>query len=455
MHRFSISIFLIGIIYYTNSFFIPIKFGSPFKIIDKNVRKAIEYNNDNGVIKKINGFYGIVGPEIDKKKVNTLYELFTGNGNIQGVFFKNGELTYVKQFIKTDKIEYEENHGEIPNNLLATVLLMFLHKLKMFPNVLGLANTAIININNKQYALFEQDSPYLINIDYNNTKIETINKRDIKGIQHFSAHSKHNKELKVIETIDYDALTNKATYYSLAEDFTIQNTKTIKTKYIPLVHDFVSLEGYIIFCDSPIQFHMNKNMFTKMPVQFHKNKPTYLHIIKKENLEVKTIEINDSFYIFHYAECIERPKTIEIYASVYEDIDYGEMNIQGRYRKLIINKVNGKVSIEKNPELEKYSLEFPVRYGNYQILLRNNGNSFNGFVICDGLRIIKDFYFLEDLFIAGEPKVVRIDSVSYLICFGYSSKNEGYLILVNLKNYRVIKIPIGEEINIGFHSIFI
>ena len=381
--------------------------------------------------------------------------MFTGNGNIQGVFFKNGELTYVKRFIKTDKIAYEETYGELPKNLMMTALLMVLYKVKMFPNVLGLANTAIININSKHYALFEQDSPYLINIDYNNTTIETINKCDIKGIQHFSAHSKHNRELKLVETIDYDAVTGEASYYSLTEDFIVKNKKTIKTQYIPLVHDFASLENDIIFCDSPIQFHMNKNMFIKMPIQFHKNKPTYLHIIKKCDLTVKTIEIKESFYIFHYAEYKETPKTIELYASIYENIDYGEINIQGKYRKLIINKETNKVSIEKNPELEKYSLEFPVQYGKYQILLRNSNNSFDGFVVCDGLRIIKDFYFLEDLFIAGEPKVIRIESVSYLICFGYSSNDDGYLLLINLQTYRVIKIDIGEQINIGFHSIFI
>jgi hypothetical protein len=200
---------------------------------------------------------------------------------------------------------------------------------------------------------------------------------------------------------------------------------------------------------------MNNNMFIKMPMRFNKNKPTYLHIIKKDDLTVKTIEIKESFYIFHYAQYKETPKTIEIYASIYENIDYGEINIQGRYRKITINKETGEVSINKNPNLEKYSLEFPVQYGKYQILLRNNGNSFNGFVICDGLRMIKDFYFLDDLFIAGEPKIVTIDSLSYLICFGYSSKNEGFLLLINLKTYRVIKVPIGEQINIGFHSIFI
>ena len=46
MRRFSILIFLFGFIYDTQCFFIPIRFGNPFKIINKEVKKVIEYNND-------------------------------------------------------------------------------------------------------------------------------------------------------------------------------------------------------------------------------------------------------------------------------------------------------------------------------------------------------------------------------------------------------------------------
>lgn len=458
MYRFSILLILFGFIYNTTSFFMPIRFGKPFRIVDKDVKKDIEYKlsrKDESIIKKITGFYGLVGPEINKTEVSTLYDLFTGNGNIQGVFLKNGELTYVNHFIRTDKLVYEERFGKMPNNLIVTVLLMVLYKLKMFPNVLGLANTAIMNINKKQYVLFEQDSPYLIDIDFNNNKIETIKKNDIKGIQHFSAHSKHNTSGCEIETIDYNAITNTASYFKLREDFSVISKRCIKTKYIPLIHDFASLERYIIFCDSPMQFHMTKDMFLKMPVRFHKNKPTFLHIIDKADLTTKTIKLDDSFYIFHYAEYKETQTSIEIYASIYEDIDYGEINIQGRYRKLIIDKETYEVTIEKNPELEKYSLEFPIQYEDSQILLRNHNNRFNGFVVCKGLWIIKDFYLDDNLSIAGEPKIIDVGGSKYLICFAYSSKDEGFLLLVNLKNYAVIKITLGEQINIGFHSILL
>ena len=56
MRRFSILIFLFGFIYDTQCFFIPIRFGNPFKIINKEVKKVIYYkndkNNDKNLVKK-------------------------------------------------------------------------------------------------------------------------------------------------------------------------------------------------------------------------------------------------------------------------------------------------------------------------------------------------------------------------------------------------------------------
>ena len=53
-----------------------------------------------------------------------------------------------------------------------------------------MANTAILNIKNKSYALFERDYPYLININFQEKTVNTLNKIHIADFQHFSGHSK-------------------------------------------------------------------------------------------------------------------------------------------------------------------------------------------------------------------------------------------------------------------------
>ena len=157
------------------SFFINIQFGNPFKISKKEINKKIEYklSKENvEIVRKINGFYGMIGPDINISTVNTLYDLFTGDGNIQGIFFDNGELTYIKKFIRTEKLLYEEMNGRIPNHWIVTFLFMVLEKIGILPNMMGMANTALLNIENNTYALFERDLPYLLDIDYNKKNIK-------------------------------------------------------------------------------------------------------------------------------------------------------------------------------------------------------------------------------------------------------------------------------------------
>ena len=68
------------------------------------------------------------------------------------------------------------------------------------------------------------------------------------------------------------------------------------------------------------------------------------------------------FFMFHFSEYYENNTNIEIYGSIYEEIDFSEINIIGKYRKIIINKITNKITFEINEELEIMNLEFPVKF---------------------------------------------------------------------------------------------
>jgi hypothetical protein len=165
--------------------------------------------------------------------------------------------------------------------------------------------------------------------------------------------------------------------------------------------------------------------------------------------------VNEGFYIFHYADYRETDKHIEIYASIYNNLDFSELNIVGKYRKLVLNKETKKVTIEKKPELEKLDLEFPIKYDD-KIVLRNiNNKRITGFVVCKGLEIIKTLEF-GNKFILGEPAVTYIEQVPHLIAFAFDNEksDNGFLIIIDMNTYETIEIPINETLNMGFHSMF-
>ena len=89
--------------------------------------------------------------------------------------------------------------------------------------------------------------------------------------------------------------------------------------------------------------------------------------------------------------------------------------------------------------------------------MRNvNNKRITGFVVCKGLEIIRNIEF-RNRFVLGEPASTYIDNEPYLIAFAFDNEksNGGFLIIINMKTYETIEIPLNETMNIGFHSTFI
>jgi hypothetical protein len=435
-------------------------FGKPFQIAKREITKHFQYNqiascDKQNILKNINGFYGMIGPDVNEDKVKSVYELFAGDGMIQGVFFDNGNITFVKKFIRTEKLVFEEKHGKIPSNLFITALFTIGSSLKLLPNIIGRANTALININKNTYALFEGDNPYLLNIDFENKAIDTIKKVNIPNLDYFCAHSKFNNYEQQIESVDYDVMNKAVNYYLLNSAFQIINQTKIATTYMPFVHDFVVTNNSILVTESPFSLKMDSLRNVKVPIELDKNSTTKIHIIDKSTNKCESYEINQSIFIFHYALLKEDDYQIIIFAPIYESMDFNDLNVEGKYRKVIINKETKRVTIEKNEELEKLSLDFPLRFDNKIVLLNGVKNKANGFVICDDLNIIYK-HILNDRYICGEPAIVYIKNTPHLIAFENdpSSKNS-YLLIMNLNTYKTTEIPLGLELGIGFHSLFI
>jgi len=430
-------------------------FGRPsqFLIKHQEIKKEVVYNSYNKnaeIISQISGFYGLIGPDIDKFSIKTLYDLFTGDGIIQGVFFDKGNITFVKHFVRTEKILYEEKHGRFSKRLLMTTLYLLMNKLKMIPNVLGLANTAILSIGSKLFALFERDLPYQIDVDFINKTLRTVKKIDIHGVDHFSGHSKYVDN--IVHTIDYNILSNSVSYMTFNDIFENMNQVIIKTAYIPIIHDFMVLNNKIIFIDSPLIW----KPFLHIPVALS-NQPTYIHVYNKNTNTRTQYESASSFYLFHYADVIERDHSIEIFGSQYNHLDFSSLNIQGKYRKIVINLQNGNVFILKNKELENMNLDFPVKWKEYILLRSIENQTINGFVLCRGLDIIRKIYLPHDRYFCGEPSIIEVGGSPFLIGFSYDSLENGYLIMIELYKENYIEIPLDKDIklNIGFHSIFL
>jgi hypothetical protein len=439
--------------------FIRLPLGSPFIVKNKEIQRKINIDHlqqeDQIIVREMNGVYGLIGPDLHIPDIENLYHLFTGNGMIQACFFDKGELTFVTHYVRTEKLIYEEECGKVLYNRGIYLLFVLLNKINLLPNILGLANTAVVNINKKYYALYERDVPYEIFFDFSKKCIETGNKQNIKGIQSFSAHPTLQNQENLVETIQYNIIKNSVSFYQLTSDLVLQKTIETPTTYLPIVHDFISTQYNYIMVDAPLAVKFSEMHTKPIPVSLMKDQPTFIRIINKNTGRVRTYKTTQSFYVFHYAQIYETNDVIKIYAPLYDDIDFSTLDIKGRYRELVLDKYSDNVTINKNEELENLNLDFPMPYED-KIVLRNiKDRVCDGFVICRNLEIVHKIY-IENRFVCGEPRIIYIKGVPYLLFFtlDIGDSEQGYIMLINLQSYREIEMPIGVPIKYGFHSFF-
>jgi hypothetical protein len=435
--------------------------------LKKNIFEKINLNlrvREKNIVKQINGFYGLIGPNVNmENNIHSLYDLFMSDGVIQGIFFENGNLTYVKHLIKTEKVLHEEKFGKISTNNCIMFIFIILNKLKLFPNVLGMANTAILNVKRNDntfnnYALFERDCPYLLDIDFKKHDIQTVEKINIKSLSHFSGHSKITTSGD-IETIDYEIFNKKVNYALLDKNFKVFENVVFKFKYMPIVHDFFSNDDILILIDSPLFFNFEKNFIRNTPVYLDKNKETFIYVYDKKNKQCEEYRYPSGFYTFHYAYVNNDNDKIQIYISQYDELNFENVNIKAAYRMIEINKKTKEITNHKNKELEKYNLDFPICFDNKVISRNFENRRINGFIITKGLKILKKLFF-ENKNICGEHNIVYIKNTPYLMFFNVEENkqtgtNRNLFSIVNLRTYEVIDIVIHNKLNLGFHSIFL
>jgi hypothetical protein len=437
---------------------LPPIFHNPITIVSKDIRKSIPYDETHTpLISKINGFFGVIGPHVHYTNITNLMGLFTQNGNIQGLFFKEGNITFIRHSIRTEKFKYEETHGKIANHMFLYGIFEFIGLKGIVPNIFDLANTAFLDLHeNKTYALYERDLPYQISIDFGSQSITTLGKQEIGSISEFSAHAKFNSSINIIETVNYNYLRGKISYHEICpSNFRVIRETHIDAKYIPFVHDFISTSDKIIFVEPPIQIRLNTNLSTFFENPFYISlKPkekTQIHIFRKSDFSKEMFPIDASFSIFHYAKYREDCDNMYIWASMYDILDFSQFKLFGKYRKITICKKTKRITIESNPLLEKMGLDFPIQYGEMVIFSKTTG-----FVVCDGLEIVREIS-LHGKYICGEPAIHSIDGIPYLISLTFdildSSKSD--FVLVNLKSWEMIEIPLNESLNVGFHSLFL
>lgn len=459
-----------------------------------NEEKTLTIIHDNPLFNKLeNSFYAQIGSN-PKYLTNTSYSWFDGDGMIHGVLFNHSKITYQNKWIQTKRLQVEDKIGKkvylylaefIDKNGLFNFILYSLKKyFHLIPGVKGTANTALLEHNNKLYALHEGDLPYELDIQYDKLNITTKGVVDIKNTYSTTAHPHLDLKRKLLYMCsynNYDFMQGQFIFNSFNKNLKMVNQKNITLINNGIIHSIPFTGNDIIIPDMPLKFDPHRIFKRRLPLFFDKkNGITRFGVLNVDSLQDPYwYYFEKNFYVFHFSDAYEKEDEYIIYACVINDpdieafIDFKKKNplnrANGILREIHLNKKTKQGTIVENEHLINigklsflYNLDFPYtsklnKKDIYCSIFDSDEAS-----ICGVLKVntenfsqaIPDIYLFDrGMYGVAEFQPVVIDNYEYLLGF-IEEKNKYYIALIDVLSKKMEKIEVHSRIPPGFHSIF-
>lgn len=469
-------------------------FKSPFlKGVHKPVVKEIQSNliiSNESIFNKIEGFYGQIGPN-PKYPDDNAYSLFDGDGMIHGVFFNKTHINYHNHWVKTKKLLAEIKWGKKMYISLAelkgirgltSILSSELMKSFQLIPTGYTANTAFLFHNDKLFALHETDTPYRINLNFENKTIHTGRHYKFKNMITTTAHPKFDNLRKKIYLYSYSGFkANKGLFLNNILDYNMTLIENSEIELINngIIHDIGMTRNHIIIPDMPLKADFNRIFEDKLPIYFDKKGKTRIGILNKDTDKLKWFNFTENFFIFHFSECYESKNNYYAYACIVNDLQFASFIDNKEFKpfdgtqltQIIMSKTNNSYKIVHNNVLNEfinnshYITEFPVQSKKnnshvYCCIINSDKGEVNGYLKID----LTDFknskpviYFLKNRCGNSECQPIIIDNKEYLITYTYDKNMNYYITLIDMENKikRELKLPNDVRIPPGFHSVFI
>ncbi|GAB4838577.1 Probable carotenoid cleavage dioxygenase 4, chloroplastic [Ancistrocladus abbreviatus] len=196
------------------------------------------------------------------------YHLFDGDGMLHCLRISSGRATLCSRYVKTYKYTIERQagtnilpnvfsgfHGLVASSTRGALAAARIATGQFNPtNGTGLANTSVVLIGGRLYALGESDLPYEIQVTQNGD-INTLGRRDFDGklIVSMTAHPKLDPDTGEAFAFRYGPMPPFLTYFRIDATGNKQPDVPIFSMLRPsFLHDFAITKNYAIFPDIQI-----------------------------------------------------------------------------------------------------------------------------------------------------------------------------------------------------------
>jgi len=242
---------------------------------------------------------------------------FDGDGMLQAWRFRDGRVSHTGRMVNTLKFAHEARAGRFEIHAAGTNI----------PNALpfrnnddmNTANTAVVKLGDRVFALWEAGSAYEVDPDTLATRGPTTWRSDLVAAP-FSAHPLQETDGSAwnFGSLDFFAATG-VLIWRIGADGTLARTAVLESHEPGYLHSFAMTRKYLVFVFTPYRMGEGGAFFERM--RFAPDLPCRIALVPKDALDAPRWFEAPFAAVYHFADAYEHGGEVVVQAAWHTDVD--------------------------------------------------------------------------------------------------------------------------------------
>ncbi|HEU5134989.1 MAG TPA: carotenoid oxygenase family protein [Steroidobacteraceae bacterium] len=243
---------------------------------------------------------------------------FDGDGMMQAWRFRDGRITHAGRMIATGKFMHEEKAGRFEVRAAGTTIPDAIPARNN--DSMNTANTAVVKLGQRVFALWEGGSAYEIDPDTLAARGPTTWRSDLVAAP-FSAHPLLERDGSAwnFGSLDFFGTTGLI-IWRIGADGALARTAVLESQDLGYLHSFAMTEKYLVFTFMPYRMLPDKGSFFER-LQFTPDRACRIALVPKDALDAPRWFEAPFAAIYHFADAYEHRGEVVVRAARHRDIE--------------------------------------------------------------------------------------------------------------------------------------